>query len=168
MNAIAERPAVGLRPAAIGLALCVSASHLVAAIQARGWISAWLIAVGVGAAGWAWWTFRTAGDAARRTGVALALAPAAVWACSRIVGLPFGLAPRAPIGPLDAVTVADELLLALVCLRRWPHGAERLAVAAFATAAASLMLLSMGCDVGAGSRSVGFAGHSATLLCHLY
>ncbi len=74
------------------------------------------------------------------TGVALNLGLVALWAASRVTGLPFVGEPWEPVGvgPLDVVTVAVQLLAAALCAallgRRMPPRLDGLTMLAVALA----------------------------------
>ncbi len=103
-----------LLPVALGLGAFIAAAHLESAVQAVS--SSWALALVLAAvaalvATWTWRLWRGGSVAVARAGAGLFAALAALWLASRTAGLPFGLAPRAPIGALDALTALDEVLL---------------------------------------------------------
>jgi hypothetical protein len=158
---------------AVALAGFVVAAHLEAAVQAlpvSPALGGYLLAAAAGSGGWAVWAWRQRGIAVW-AGIALFGSLAALWACSRTVGLPLGAGLRAPAGPLDGATFVDELLLVVVCVR-WGlrrTGGGRTAAVSYAAVCVSLMLLSMGCTVGQASVSqrAWAAGRGDPLFCHL-
>lgn len=178
-------PRTPLWPAAVGLAAFIAAAHLEAAIDAAPsslWLSAGTATVAVLTGAWAWRMLRARSRWLLATGAAGALLLAGVWAYSRTLGLP-GAGFRAPVGPLDAMTALDELLLAVVALmllgRRAGSAPRRpekaLVLFGYATASLSLMLLSMGCGIGtvsaasaAAGGASGAGGHAFVLFCHLF
>jgi hypothetical protein len=102
-------------------------------------------AAGVAQFAWAWalWV-RSESRALLRTGIVLQLGLAALWLVSRLIGLPFVAEPWDPVGvgPLDAVTVAVELLAAALCAallgRRMPPRLDGLTMIAVALAFSSV------------------------------
>lgn len=158
---------------ATALAAFIAVAHIEAAVQAIGaspLLGTWLLAVAALVAGWVWAAVRRGGGAVW-LGTALFGALALVWIVSRTAGLPLAGGLRAPVGPLDAITCLDELLLAAVCAR-WAGGRTgnaRLAASAYVALSGSFVILSMGCGVGAagGAQHAWAAGHGAALFCHL-
>jgi hypothetical protein len=173
----ARTRAVTVIPVTIGLAGFVAASHLDASIQSAGSslpLAAALAATALVVSLWGWRVAHQLTGRLLLGGAALFASLAAIWLCSRTVGLPFGIAPRAPAGILDSVTAFDEVLLAAaaVMLATTPGRAEGLLPGfAFLAMSVSFMLLIAGCGIGAATpqRGVGFAARSAVpLFCHLY
>lgn len=158
---------------AAALAAFIALAHLEAAVQAASpspALGAWLLGVALLVAGWAWAAVRV-GGAVVPAGMALFGILALVWIASRTVGVPGTGGLRAPVGPLDAVTCLDELLLAGVCAR-WAGGRSgngTIAVTAYVALSVSFVMLSMGCGVGAAAagQRAWAASHGAPLFCHL-
>lgn len=164
-----------LLPVALGLGAFIAAAHLESAVQAVS--SSWALALVLAAvaalvATWTWRLWRGGSVAVARAGAGLFGALAALWLASRTAGLPFGLAPRAPIGPLDALTALDEVLLVglpLLLTRPLAFLTRRGPGIGFIAMSASFVMLSMGCQVGTSATGAQhLAGHAFTLYCHLF
>ncbi len=158
---------------AVALAAAVVAAHLEAAIQALPVslpLGLFLLGVAATVAGWATWSWRRAAGPPW-VGVPVFAGLAALWLLSRTVGLPFAGGLRAPVGPLDAATALNELLLVAVCIW-WAAGRDggtRMAGAGYLALCASVTMISMGCTVGvaSGADRAWAAVHGTPLFCHL-
>lgn len=163
------------RLVAVGLAAFVAVSHLDAAIGAApysGALAAVLGGVAALAGLWGWAVAHRPTRGMLLSGAALFAGLAAIWVCSRVGGLPFGLSPRAPVGVLDSMTAVDEVLLTLAALLLacTPTVESLLPGLGYVAIAISLMVLTAGCNISIASPRQGWLpGASAIqLYCHLY
>lgn len=159
----------------LGLAAFVAASHLETAVEAFGAspaVSLILVAIAAGSARWAVQAARRPTRRTLATGAAGAIALLALWVCTRTIGLPFGLAEPVRIGALDAVTAADELLLAcfaLAAMRAPSSPGQRWSAIGGAAISISFIALAMGCSSAQPAQASPTAhGVPVTALCHLY
>jgi hypothetical protein len=173
---VAAGASPALLPITVALAGFVAAAHLETAVEAVPvslGLAAALLVVAAGSATWGWRVLRTPTARALRWGAGVFVVLALVWLASRTTGLPFGLAPRAPLGLLDTATALDEVLLAGAALALARGGRRRarfLPGSGFAALSVSFVLLSMGCGVGsaAPARERAVAAHGLVLYCHLF
>jgi hypothetical protein len=100
----------------------------------------------IGQLGWGALLYRSASRGLLVAGAIVSVMVVALWVASRTSGLPIGPEPWAPepVGLIDALASADELLLALlVVCRLWPGaaGTLRSGVAKVATGGALCLVL---------------------------
>jgi hypothetical protein len=173
-----DRPRSPVMLITIGLAAAVAVSHIEAAVGAFAGgspaLAAALVAVAAAAG---LWTVRVARRPARSTllaGAAGAAALVAMWATTRTIGVPLGLAERAPVGVLDALTALDELLLtgfAITAADVQRGLRERWSAVGSIAISLSFIALATGCGpaVAPTTASAGASPSAAVaLLCHLY
>jgi hypothetical protein len=165
----------------VGLGGFIAASHLEAAVGAFATSPAVSVVLAGLAVAAACWVVRLAARPSRAVllaGACGAAALAALWICTRTLGLPGGIAPRAPAGILDTLTAFDELLLAATALaaaraRRPGRGRrQRWPVAGSVAISLSFIALAMGCEPppapAGGGAPGGYAHGAPALICHLY
>jgi hypothetical protein len=164
------------QPIAIGLAACVAASHLEAAVSAlprSPVVGVAVAAIAVVAGAWAVRVARGPSRALLLAGAGGAAALVALWLWTRTLGVPgVGGGVAAPIGVLDALSALDALLLAGFATGaarsagRAPR--ERWPVVGCVAISVSCIALAMGCEPSATASASSPAGPAPGLVCHLY
>lgn len=115
---------------ACGLALGSGLIHVIAAVQHLAGYAPYTVFFEVLALAQFWWAiaiYRSARPRLMINGAVVSLGVVLIWLASRTVGLPIGPQPwrPEPVGVLDVVASADELVLALVVMFQLMPSSDR-------------------------------------------